>query len=550
MPIAKALSNIATGRKRAGFSSGEAGRGSVFRHACPKSRLQNFVLEELAKMATATAPPLNAGSPPWTAYDTEGFYDEMFDEQGQARPRAELLLGRLRTLADGELILRQRAADLALLNMGITFNVYGHEAGTEKIWPFDIIPRIIEAREWRGIEAGLKQRITALNLFIDDLYHDQKIVRDGVFPEYMVQSSKCFLKRCVGLNPPHGIWCHITGTDLVRDRDGTVYVLEDNLRCPSGVSYVLENREVMKRTFPQVFDGLSVLPVEDYPEHLRKMLEYIAPPTSREPTVVVLTPGSYNSAYFEHCFLAQQMGVEVVQGSDLVVSDGFVHARTTRGLKRVDVIYRRIDDDFLDPLTFRPDSMLGVPGLMDVYRAGRVALANAPGTGVADDKAVYAYVPQIIKYYLGEDIKLPNVPTFICADDKQRQHVLANLDKLVIKPANESGGYGILLGPRASTEQLEKYRQLIEQNPRNYVAQPMLALSRVPTVVGSHLEGRHVDLRPYILYGEDIYIVPGGLTRVALVKGSLIVNSSQGGGSKDTWVLKNGGSRTAQVMHA
>jgi uncharacterized circularly permuted ATP-grasp superfamily protein len=512
--------------------------------------MPGFVLEELVKMATATAPPLNAGSPPWTAYDTEGFYDEMFDEQGQARPRAELLLGRLRTLADGELVLRQRAADLALLNMGITFNVYGHEAGTEKIWPFDIIPRIIEAREWRGIEAGLKQRITALNLFIDDLYHDQKIVRDGVFPEYMVQSSKCFLKRCVGLNPPRGIWCHITGTDLVRDRDGTVYVLEDNLRCPSGVSYVLENREVMKRTFPQVFDGLSVLPVEDYPEHLRKMLEYIAPPTSREPTVVVLTPGSYNSAYFEHCFLAQQMGVEVVQGSDLVVSDGFVHARTTRGLKRVDVIYRRIDDDFLDPLTFRPDSMLGVPGLMDVYRAGRVALANAPGTGVADDKAVYAYVPQIIKYYLGEDIKLPNVPTFICADDKQRQHVLANLDKLVIKPANESGGYGILLGPRASKEQLEKYRQLIEQNPRNYVAQPMLALSRVPTVVGSHLEGRHVDLRPYILYGEDIYIVPGGLTRVALVKGSLIVNSSQGGGSKDTWVLKNGGSRTAQVMHA
>ena len=334
---------------------------------CWKCRVL-FVSEELAKMATATAPPLNASSPPWTAYDTEGFYDEMFDEQGQARPRAELLLGRLRTLADGELILRQRAADLALLNMGITFNVYGHEAGTEKIWPFDIIPRIIEAREWRGIEAGLKQRITALNLFIDDLYHDQKIVRDGVFPEYMVQSSKCFLKRCVGLNPPRRIWCHITGTDLVRDRDGTVYVLEDNLRCPSGVSYVLENREVMKRTFPQVFDGLSVLPVEDYPEHLRKMLEYIAPPTSRDPTVVVLTPGSYNSAYFEHCFLAQQMGVEVVQGSDLVVSDGYVHARTTRGLKRVDVIYRRIDDDFLDPLTFRPDSMLGVPGLMDVYR--------------------------------------------------------------------------------------------------------------------------------------------------------------------------------------
>jgi len=485
-----------------------------------------------------------AKSTSWTAYQTDGFYDEMFDEQGQARPRAEPLLGRLQALGDGELVTRQRAADLALLNMGITFNVYGHEAGTEKIWPFDIIPRIIDAREWRVIEAGLKQRITALNLFIDDLYHDQKIVRDGVFPEYMVQSSKCYLKRCVGLNPPRGIWCHITGTDLVRDSDGTVYVLEDNLRCPSGVSYVLENREVMKRTFPQVFDGLSVLPVEDYPKHLRKMLEYIAPPAAREPTVVVLTPGIYNSAYFEHCFLAQQMGVEVVQGSDLVVSDGYVHARTTRGLKRVDVIYRRIDDDFLDPLTFRPDSMLGVPGLMDVYRAGRVALANAPGTGVADDKAVYAYVPQIIRYYLGEDIKLPNVPTFICADDKQRQHVLANLDQLVIKPTNESGGYGILLGPRATAEQLDEYRRRIAQNPRNYVAQPMIALSRVPTVVDRHLEGRHVDLRPYILYGEDIYIVPGGLTRVALVKGSLVVNSSQGGGSKDTWVLKNGAGRT------
>jgi uncharacterized circularly permuted ATP-grasp superfamily protein len=497
-------------------------------------------------MATATATAFAAGNSAWTTYDTEGFYDEMFDEQGQARPRAELLVDRLRTLADGELVVRQRAADLALLNMGITFNVYGHEAGTEKIWPFDIIPRIIEAREWKLIEAGLKQRITALNLFIDDLYHDQKIVRDGVFPEYMVQSSKCFLKPCIGLNPPRGVWCHITGTDLVRDRDGTVYVLEDNLRCPSGVSYVLENRQVMKRTFPQVFDGLSVLPVEDYPEQLRKMLEYIAPPTGREPTVVVLTPGIYNSAYFEHCFLAQQMGVEVVQGSDLVVSDGYVHARTTRGLKQVDVIYRRIDDDFLDPCTFRPDSLLGVPGLMDVYRAGRVALANAPGTGVADDKAVYAYVPQIIKYYLGEEIKLPNVPTFVCADDKQRQHVLANLDKLVIKPANESGGYGILLGPRATAEQLEQYRQSILQNPRNYVAQPMISLSRVPTVVGGHLEGRHVDLRPYILYGEDIYIVPGGLTRVALVKGSLVVNSSQG--SKDTWVLRNGGQSAVQVM--
>jgi uncharacterized circularly permuted ATP-grasp superfamily protein len=473
-------------------------------------------------------------------YDTSGFYDEMFDEQGRPRTRAEVLAWRLKSLSAGELPRRQKAADTALLNMGITFNVYGHEAGTEKIWPFDLIPRIIDFAEWKFIEAGLRQRITALNLFINDMYHDQKIVRDGIFPQYMAQSSKCFLNRCAGLNPPRGVWCHITGTDLVRDGDGTIYVLEDNLRCPSGVSYVLENREVMKRTFPQMFDGLSILSVEDYPEQLLKMLQYIAPPTAREPTVVVLTPGSYNSAYFEHCFLAQQMGVELVQGSDLVVADGYVHMRTTRGLKRVDVIYRRIDDDFLDPRTFRADSCVGVPGLMDVYRAGRVALANAPGTGIADDKAVYAYVPQMIKYYLGEDIKLPNVPTFICAEEKQRQHVLANLDKLVIKPTNESGGYGIMLGPRATPEEREKYRGLIENNPRNYVAQPMLSLSRVPTIVGDRLEGRHVDLRPYILYGEEIYILPGGLTRVALVKGSLVVNSSQGGGSKDTWVLKNG----------
>ncbi len=348
------------------------------------------------------------------------------------------------------------------------------------------------------------------------------------------------LERCSGLKPPHGIWCHITGTDLVRDSDGEFYVLEDNLRCPSGVSYVLENREVMKRTFPRVFDGLRVLPVEDYPEQLLKMLQYIAPADVEEPNVVVLTPGIYNSAYFEHCFLAQQMGVELVQGSDLVVADGHVLMRTTHGFERVDVIYRRIDDDFLDPLVFRKDSTLGVPGLMEVYRAGRVALANAPGTGIADDKAVYAYVPQMVKYYLGEDIILPNVPTYVCGDPAQCEHVLVNIDKLVIKPTNESGGYGILLGPKASAAEHEKYRELIRANPRNYVAQPMLSLSRVPTVVHDQLEGRHVDLRPYIVFGQDIYVLPGGLTRVALKKGSLVVNSSQGGGSKDTWVVKNG----------
>lgn len=480
-------------------------------------------------------------------YDTAGFYDELFFDDGRPRPRAELLAARLRSLSDGELQRRQKTADLELLNMGITFNVYGHEAGTEKIWPFDLIPRIIESSEWKYIEAGLKQRITALNLFINDMYHDQKIVKDGVFPEYMVRSSKGFLPQCAGLKPPRGVWCHITGTDLVRDTDGQIYVLEDNLRCPSGVSYVLENREVMKRTFPRLFDGLSILPVEDYPEQLLKMLCHMAPHSSRDPTVVVLTPGIYNSAYFEHCFLAQQMGVELVQGSDLIVADNICSMRTTRGLKRVDVIYRRIDDEFLDPLTFRADSCLGVPGLMDVYRAGNIGLVNAPGTGVADDKAVYAYVPRMIKYYLGEETLLPNVPTFLCADEKEREHVLANLDKLVIKPTNESGGYGILLGPRATPEQLEKQRELIQNNPRNYVAQPMVSLSRVPTLVGDHLEGRHVDLRPYILYsGDETYIVPGGLTRVALVKGSLVVNSSQGGGSKDTWVLKNGTPRLSQ----
>ena len=474
------------------------------------------------------------------SYQVSEFYDEMFAADGTPHARAEALARRLMTLSEGELQRRQKAADLALLNMGITFNVYGHEAGTEKVWPFDIVPRIIDAHEWDRVERGLKQRIHALNLFIDDVYNARRIIRDGVVPDWLIDSGQCMLQKCSGLKPPHGIWCHITGTDLVRNDDGELYVLEDNLRCPSGVSYVLENREVMKRTFPQVFEGLSILPVEDYPEQLLRMLQHIAPATPDDPNVVVLTPGIHNSAYFEHCFLAQQMGVELVQGSDLVVADGWVYMRTTSGFERVDVIYRRIDDDFLDPLTFREDSTLGVPGLIDVYREGNVALANAPGTGIADDKAVYAYVPEIIKYYLGEDVILPNVPTYVCGDAQQCEHVLVNIDKLVIKPTNESGGYGILLGPKASKAEHQAYRELIRSNPRNYVAQPLLSLSRVPTIVDDQLEGRHVDLRPYILYGKDIYVLPGGLTRVALVKGSLVVNSSQGGGSKDTWVLRNG----------
>ena len=471
------------------------------------------------------------------SYQTEGFYDEMFFPDATARPGAEFLEQKITSLSDGELRQRQQAAERALLDMGITFNVYGESDGTERIFPFDIIPRIVEAAEWQWLERGLKQRVHALNLFIDDLYHAQKIVTDKVIPKDLILSSRAFRQACMGLNPPRSIWCHITGTDFVRDKDGQMYVLEDNLRCPSGVSYVLESRQILKRTFPQVFSASRVRPVDDYPSHLLEMLQYLSPNYVQTPTVALLTPGIYNSAYFEHSFLAQQMGVELVEGRDLVVADGLVQMRTTRGLQRVDVLYRRIDDDFLDPLIFRPDSTLGVPGLMEVYQAGRVALANAPGTGIADDKVIYAYVPKIIRYYLGEDSIIPNVPTYVCWDDQERTHVLEHLDKLVVKAANESGGYGMLVGPHSTSAQREQFATLIQNNPRNYIAQPTLALSRVPVLVDDHIEGRHVDLRPYILYGKDIYVLPGGLTRVALKKGSLVVNSSQGGGSKDTWVL-------------
>ncbi len=470
-------------------------------------------------------------------YETGGFHDEMFNEDGSPRPWAQLLLERFKSAGDEEIRRYQQAAEQALFRMGITFNVYGDEAGTEKIFPFDIIPRIVPADEWIQIDRGLRQRVHALNLFINDIYHDQKILHDGVVPSDLILSAKSFRKSCVGLNPPRGTWCHITGTDLVRDGDGHFYVLEDNLRCPSGVSYVLQNREIMKRTFPQIFDSSNVRPVGDYPSHLFQTLQDIAPPGLDSPTIALLTPGIYNSAYFEHAFLAKFMGVELVEGRDLVVMNGNVMMRTTKGFERVDVIYRRIDDDFIDPLTFRPDSMLGVPGLMDAYRSGRVALANAPGTGIADDKVIYAYVPKIIKYYLDEDAILPNVPTYVCRDDKDRKHVLENLDKFVVKAANESGGYGMLVGPHSTAEQREKFKAAINADPRNYIAQPTLALSRVPVIVEDHFEGRHVDLRPYVLYGKEIFVLPGGLTRVALKKGSLVVNSSQGGGSKDTWVL-------------
>ena len=470
-------------------------------------------------------------------YDTDGFYDEMFAPDGSPRPAAQMLVERIGSFPEGELTRRQIAAEYALLRMGITFNVYADEQGVEKIFPFDLIPRIIDASEWEWIERGLKQRIHALNLFIDDVYHDQKILKDGIVPADVVLSSERYLQQCVGLNPPRGIWCHITGTDLVRDSDGQVYVLEDNLGCPSGVSYVVENRQLMKRTFPQLFGMSQIQPVEDYPSQLLNTLRYLVTDKILSPEVAVLTPGVYNSAYFEHSFLAQQMGVELVEGRDLVVMDGFVHARTTKGFERVDVIYRRINDDFLDPTVFRPESMLGVPGLMDVYKAGRVALVNAPGTCVADDKVVCAFVPEIIKYYLGEDIIVPNVPTYMCWKDSDQKYVLEHLNELVVKEANQSGGYGMLIGPHATKAEHEEFARRIKDNPRNYIAQPTLSLSRVPVLIDDHFEGRHVDLRPFILYGEEIYVLPGGLTRVALKKGSLVVNSSQGGGSKDTWVL-------------
>jgi uncharacterized circularly permuted ATP-grasp superfamily protein len=471
-------------------------------------------------------------------YQTENFHDEMFDEKGVARPEARLLLETIQSLEAGQLERCQRAAERLLLQLGITFNVYGDSSGTERIFPFDLIPRIVRSEEWEWIERGLKQRIHALNAFIDDIYHDQKILKDKIIPEEVIHSAAFYRSQCLGINPPGGVWCHITGTDLVRHGDGQIYVLEDNLRVPSGVSYVLENRDLMKRTFPQVFEGLRVRPVDDYPSKLLETLNSIAPKGATDnPTVVVLTPGIYNSAYFEHSFLAQKMGVQLVVGRDLVVEDDIVWMRTTNGLRKVDVIYRRIDDDFLDPKTFRPDSLLGVPGLVDAYRAGNVSLANAPGNGVADDKVVYAYVPDMIRYYEGEDAILPNVHTYLCWRNADRQHVLENLHQLVVKAANEAGGYGMLVGPHSTAEQRQEFAAKIAANPRNYIAQPTLALSRVPTLIDDHLEGRHVDLRPYILYGKDINVLPGGLTRVALRKGSLVVNSSQGGGSKDTWVL-------------
>ena len=470
-------------------------------------------------------------------YQTDGFYDELVQADGLPRPDSRPLIERIETLEDGEFERRQEAAERDLMLMGITFNVYGDTRGRERILPFDMVPRVVGTEEWDWLERGLKQRIQALNMFIDDVYHDQRILNEGIIPKDFALAAQGFRPECMGIDPPQHIWCHIAGTDIVRDADGQFYVLEDNLRVPSGVSYVLQNRAVLKQTFPRVFEGMGIRPVDDYPGRLLSMLESVAPNTHSRAEVVVLTPGQFNSAYFEHSFLAQQMGVELVEGRDLAVVDGKVYTLTTSGLEQVHVIYRRIDDDFIDPQVFRPDSMLGVPGLMEAYRLGNVTLVNAPGTGVADDKAIYSYIPQMVRYYLDEDIIIPNVPTYVCWDANQMQHVLTYIEDLVVKPVNESGGYGLLVGPHASSEEHEDFRNRIRENPRNYIAQPTLSLSRVPTFIEGQFEGRHVDLRPFVLHGEETYVLPGGLTRVALRRGSLVVNSSQGGGSKDTWVL-------------
>jgi uncharacterized circularly permuted ATP-grasp superfamily protein len=480
--------------------------------------------------------------PSFVNYRTESAYDEMFVSPGVPRDHYRALQQTLLKLPPEELRRSQQAADLAFLHEGITFTVYGSKEGTERIFPNDLLPRIIAAREWVKIEKGLTQRLTALNLFLRDIYHEGRILSDKVVPRELIYSCKHFRREMRGLNVPRDIYVTICGTDLIRLPDGTFSVLEDNLRVPSGVSYMLANRKVLKRVFPTLFRDYGVWPVDHYPRALLTTLKGLAPDNCAyplDPTTVLLTPGVSNSAYFEHTFLAQQMGIELVEGRDLLVHNNVVYMRTTAGLRRVDVIYRRVDDDFLDPLCFRGDSILGVPGLFNAYRAGNVTLANAIGTGVADDKAVYAYVPEIIRYYLNEDPILPNVPTFLMSDPVHRQHVLENLDKMVVKAVGESGGYGMLIGPHSSAQQREEFRGRILADPRNYIAQPTLALSCAPCLIDGSVESRHIDLRPYILMGEKVTLIPGGLTRVALRKGSLVVNSSQGGGSKDTWVLRD-----------
>lgn len=476
-------------------------------------------------------------------YDTGGFWDEVFSDPGVVRPHYRRLADALSTLRPADVERRQRAADLSFQARGITFAVNQGPEGVEKIMPFDLVPRIITPDEWRTIEHGLEQRVRALNLFLDDIYHDARILRQGVVPADMVLGSRGYRREMRGMDVPLGVYTHVVGSDLVRDNSGEFYVLEDNLRTPSGVSYVVENRRVLKRVWSSIFHGYDVRPVEGYAQDLLDVLRAVAPPDAEgDPNVVLLTPGVYNSAYFEHAFLAKGMGIQMVEGSDLFVDDGLVYMRSTHGPQRVHVIYRRVDDDFLDPLAFRSDSILGVPGLLASYRMGRVTLVNGPGAGVADDKAIYAYVPTIIRYYLDEDPILPTIKTYVGTLLEDLQYILEHIADLVVKSVNESGGYGMLVGPHATRAEHEEFRERVRAEPRSYIAQPTLALSRHPCWVDDHFEGRHVDLRPFLLFGRDVKVSPGGLTRVAMRRGSLVVNSSQGGGGKDTWVLGDGAS--------
>ncbi len=479
----------------------------------------------------------------WKQYDANNFFDELIGEGGEARRPAKRLADHLESMEETELEACRQMAEATVHEMGVSFTVYTEEGNIDRAWPFDIIPRTISASQWEKAAAGLKQRLKALNLFIGDLYDKQQIIKDGIIPEHIIKNSKNFRPECVGIKPAHGVWAHICGTDLVRDADGEFYVLEDNLRVPSGVAYMLENRAITKRVLPELFQKEDIKPVDDYPARLLDTLVSLCPRGSKRPEIVVLTPGIFNSAYFEHAYLAQQMGIELVEGSDLVVDeDDCVYMRTIAGLERVDVIYRRIDDLFLDPEIFEKDSVLGVPGLMRAWQAGNVALANAPGAGVADDKVVYAYVPDIIRYYLDEEPLIANVKTYLCDDPEQRQYVIDHIAELVVKPANESGGYGMLIGPHSTKKEQAHFIKLINADPRNYIGQPTLALSTAPTLVGKGVvEPRHLDLRPFVLQGESSYVTTGGLTRVAMTKGSLVVNSSQGGGSKDTWIVNGGG---------
>lgn len=488
----------------------------------------------------------------FASYDLSRFYDEMFESPGVPRGHYEHVVQALDGMTAAEFRARGDLADRTLVNQGITFTVYGDAQGVEKPFPVDLVPRIVPSYEWEKVELGLAQRVRALNLFLNDVYHDGMILRDGVIPRELVLNAPAFRRQFVGADVPGGVYIHICGTDLIRDEAGTYRVLEDNCRTPSGVSYMLENRLIMMRVFPSLFRDNRVRPISTYPLHLLRNLRSLAPQGPGEPTVVLLSAGVHNSAYFEHAFLAQQMGIQLAEGRDLYVDDNVVYMKTTQGHQRVDVIYRRIDDDFLDPLVFRGDSLLGVPGLVNAYRAGNVLLANGIGTGVADDKAVYPYVPDMIRYYLSEEPILDQVTTYSGWKSGELSYILDHAADLVIKSTNESGGYGMLIGPQATRTEIAEYLDRVKERPREYIAQPLISLSRSPCFFGDGFEGRHIDLRPYVLCGRDsVTIMPGGLTRVALRRGSYVVNSSQGGGSKDTWVLSDeGGESRSTVLHS